>query len=559
MTLPSYPPKQLLLTLAASLSLVAFLPSAAMAQSYPSSVPPAITAIAPDHGPIGTSITLTGSGFTSTGNTINLSTVNDPTPASGVVVRVPAASSTTFTFAFPATLAPACSFATPSCMLIPVRQAAPGPYDISVTNANGTSNTIRFSLTAAPEPVSSRYRGFGTSGGAITQTTGTLPNASFPSLRLGSRSTRVSDLQRMLATDHTLYPEGLITGYYGKATEQAVKRFQSKYGIVSSGTPASTGYGAVGPKTNAKLHEVLGQAQGGSHPPPASSVFPLPVPGSVPNPFAQPSSTPFPSAAPRSALPSSSLVAGIGAGLLPLSQPKPSPLSLTLSFNPSTYILGDTLQGGGTVSNTSNANIPVSIKVELFQEGVGEQRQNLKWQRDIGVISLAPGIIPYDLRDVFGSVVAIPNDPVYLGNWTLRITMAPTATPQAGPVVVEGRFRVMGQSTGKPVAMTGTLQVLHYDYFDQQRSVNELYLISDSGPRIRLRPTGALGIPALSRERISVSGRLVDNELFFDGSKPFAAHDIADQGGISMISPSPALSRTIGEQKLAVVLVKFPG
>ena len=55
------------------------------------------------------------------------------------------------------------------------------------------------------------------------------------SLTTGSRGEEVRSLQQSLASDPTLYPEGLITGYYGKATESAVKRFQKKYGIVSSG------------------------------------------------------------------------------------------------------------------------------------------------------------------------------------------------------------------------------------------------------------------------------------------------------------------------------------
>jgi PKD repeat protein len=72
-------------------------------------------------------------------------------------------------------------------------------------------------------------------------------------LDLGSSGQDVTALQTFLAGDATLYPEGLITGYYGGLTVKAVQRFQSKNGIVSSGSPATTGYGAVGPKTRAAL------------------------------------------------------------------------------------------------------------------------------------------------------------------------------------------------------------------------------------------------------------------------------------------------------------------
>ena len=55
----------------------------------------------------------------------------------------------------------------------------------------------------------------------------------------------VSRLQRFLAQDKTLYPEGVVNGYFGKLTERAVQRWQAKNKLVSSGTPATTGYGWV--------------------------------------------------------------------------------------------------------------------------------------------------------------------------------------------------------------------------------------------------------------------------------------------------------------------------
>ena len=66
----------------------------------------------------------------------------------------------------------------------------------------------------------------------------------------------VSLLQQKLAEDPTLYPEGDVTGYFGEQTKAAIERFQCAYGIVCEGDPLSTGYGAVGPSTRAKLNEV---------------------------------------------------------------------------------------------------------------------------------------------------------------------------------------------------------------------------------------------------------------------------------------------------------------
>ena len=73
------------------------------------------------------------------------------------------------------------------------------------------------------------------------------------SLKLGSTGDDVTRLQQFLARDFDVYPEGKITGYYGSLTEAAVKRWQVKYNIVSSGTPESTGYGVVGPRTAAAI------------------------------------------------------------------------------------------------------------------------------------------------------------------------------------------------------------------------------------------------------------------------------------------------------------------
>lgn len=77
-------------------------------------------------------------------------------------------------------------------------------------------------------------------------------------LTIGSTGTAVRNLQAFLATDATIYPEGLITGYYGSLTAAAVKRFQCRQGIVCSGSVSTTGYGKVGPMTLAKLQVVGG-------------------------------------------------------------------------------------------------------------------------------------------------------------------------------------------------------------------------------------------------------------------------------------------------------------
>lgn len=78
------------------------------------------------------------------------------------------------------------------------------------------------------------------------------------SLYRGSRDEttggQVSELQRYLGVEP-------VSGYFGPITEAAVQKFQRENGVVSSGTPESTGYGVVGPKTRAKILQVCEAAK----------------------------------------------------------------------------------------------------------------------------------------------------------------------------------------------------------------------------------------------------------------------------------------------------------
>jgi hypothetical protein len=69
----------------------------------------------------------------------------------------------------------------------------------------------------------------------------------------GSSGKSVTALQQFLAQDSTIYPEGLVTGFFGPATERAIGRFQQKYGIAGAGQP---GYGMLGPKTRAYINGI---------------------------------------------------------------------------------------------------------------------------------------------------------------------------------------------------------------------------------------------------------------------------------------------------------------
>jgi len=75
-------------------------------------------------------------------------------------------------------------------------------------------------------------------------------------LSIGARNNDVTRLQLLLAQDKSVYPEGTVSGYYGKLTQAAVRAFQLKYGVIKS--TMDQGNGRVGPKTRARLNEVFG-------------------------------------------------------------------------------------------------------------------------------------------------------------------------------------------------------------------------------------------------------------------------------------------------------------
>jgi peptidoglycan hydrolase-like protein with peptidoglycan-binding domain len=64
----------------------------------------------------------------------------------------------------------------------------------------------------------------------------------------GSSNTSVSELQSLLASDPSIYPEGMVTGYYGNLTRSAVSRFSVKYPkIAFSPSPVSNSSPVVAP------------------------------------------------------------------------------------------------------------------------------------------------------------------------------------------------------------------------------------------------------------------------------------------------------------------------
>lgn len=82
----------------------------------------------------------------------------------------------------------------------------------------------------------------------------TASAALYRQLQLGMSGADVSELQAFLALDSSVYPQGLVTGYFGSLTKAAVSRWQSRNGIST--------VGRVGPQTLAAMNAQMGGMTG---------------------------------------------------------------------------------------------------------------------------------------------------------------------------------------------------------------------------------------------------------------------------------------------------------
>ncbi len=101
--------------------------------------------------------------------------------------------------------------------------------------------------------------GGSTGGGGTACVPGAIISSLVRNLYRGLKGQDVTNLQNFLISKGHL-DTGNNTGFFGPLTEAAVKKFQAAQGIVSSGTPLTTGYGSVGPKTRARINPLLSSA-----------------------------------------------------------------------------------------------------------------------------------------------------------------------------------------------------------------------------------------------------------------------------------------------------------
>lgn len=107
-----------------------------------SASPVSISSINPNSGILGSTVTLSGTGFTATGNKIqfgSLGSENNPQ------YSVSSTDGKTLTFIVPGSNYYSCWSSQPACQ-IPISLTQPGTYSVTVINANGTSNSIPFSV-----------------------------------------------------------------------------------------------------------------------------------------------------------------------------------------------------------------------------------------------------------------------------------------------------------------------------------------------------------------------------------------------------------------------------
>ena len=74
-------------------------------------------------------------------------------------------------------------------------------------------------------------------------------------LRQGDSGEEVEQLQEFLLKEG-YFDHPRATGYFGPVTEKAVQEFQAAEGVVNDGTPETTGFGLVGPRTRGVLTQV---------------------------------------------------------------------------------------------------------------------------------------------------------------------------------------------------------------------------------------------------------------------------------------------------------------
>lgn len=221
--------------------------------------------------PRGIVASITGMAFV-----MSFAIANAATPLTVSCVGEPGATSITWTASFAGGVGPvALLWSNGSTSTAQTVSVAPGTYSLNIqaTDASSTVATSTCSATVAqpttPPPTDLQAKiqdllnqiaalkaqillliqnanNGGTTPPPTATSTPPMGCAFGRDLEFGDEGDDVRELQRNLSSDPNIFPPGLITGFFGERTQEALKKFQEKFGIVgASGT--TTGF--FGPKT----------------------------------------------------------------------------------------------------------------------------------------------------------------------------------------------------------------------------------------------------------------------------------------------------------------------
>ncbi len=245
----------------------------------------------------------------------------------------------------------------------------------------------------------------------------------------------VTKLQQLLAADPSTYPEGVVSGYFGPATERAIQHLQTAHSIVSSGTPATTGYGAVGSLTRAALYSLCNKSRTaptttpGTNP--VNQTTPSGIaPGAVTSPITNPSgntTTPTPLNVLQAALP-----------------------SITLDTLPTASTTTTVISG--SAANMSSVSVTVRGSDVVFENDTVPVTAG-HWS--IATSPLGNGSYQVIVRGANGGAVAtgflIVNVPAAANTSSVAASSNETAIPQRFALPVQVTVRVNGSGRGATI------------------------------------------------------------------------------------------------------------
>jgi plastocyanin len=114
----------------------------------PPPTPVHLNGLTPTTGPIGTLITIPGSGFTATGNIIHFGLTTSTMDAMGTTFPNISSTNNAIVFPVPAKDNPMCPTTQPTCPIRAPMPVAPGLYYLFVSNTSGSSNVLNFTVTS---------------------------------------------------------------------------------------------------------------------------------------------------------------------------------------------------------------------------------------------------------------------------------------------------------------------------------------------------------------------------------------------------------------------------